>query len=138
MAEKIFRLPKAFAVKWIAELRSGKHQQGRCFLIDKYGRMCCLAVAGLVAGLKKKDITIESQWWNRAGSDLGADEQRLMPAPDAIPGELIGCEGLPKQLSKLNDGEGKATNFTVHEPMSFEQIADWIEQNVELYETPAP
>ena len=39
-----------------------------------------------------------------------------------VPAELIGAEGLPRELSKMNDLER----------MSFLQIADWIEKNIEI------
>ena len=67
-----FRLPKEFAEKWMAALRSGKYKQGsgRLFLFDAY---CCIGVAGAVCGVKDrlmddkglfspKHFCIEKEW----------------------------------------------------------------------------
>jgi len=48
---KEFELPKEFATKWVAELRSGKYKQVKSSLFD-CGGYCCLGVAGHLAGLE--------------------------------------------------------------------------------------
>lgn len=110
--EKKFRLPKEFAEKWLAALRSGEYKQGKSLLCQTaHGATtyCCLGVAGAVCGYKDDmlygKITI-------LGDELPSVPQDLSSAPE-----------LRNLLIGFNDRDGK----------SFEEIADWIEQNVELY-----
>jgi len=130
-----YRLPKEFTEKWLTALRSGDYEQNHNALCtlnnyedpmtehNKYS-YCCLGVACVIAYDQEFLETIN---FMNAGypvinleslSSLNTD-QKL----DKIPMELQSSLSLPKKLAILNDDDG----FT------FEEIADWIEQNVELY-----
>ena len=107
-----YKLPKEFATKWLQALRSGKYKQGKNRLCSVDGEYCCLGVAGEVAG---NDVKPKG----KLRAFLRHEEF------DNIPDELIGDSmenGLVNILSVKNDSSE-----------SFDSIADWIEQNVELY-----
>jgi len=104
-AQKQYRLPKEFAEKWIAELRSGKHEQIKGMLCDGAG-FCCLGIAdSIVAGNEKSDWGTIPQY------------------SEGVPKEIIGDNTLTAKLTSMND-EGNKT---------FPEIADWIESSCELY-----
>lgn len=113
--EKKFRLPKEFAEKWIAALRSGEYKQGEGSLFDG-DSYCCLGVGCVVSGMRPKTI------------EMGSIIQRKYRKP---PKEIRGDSEenrLVAHLIDMNDGNNSdGTHYT------FPQIADWIEQNVELY-----
>ena len=107
---KGFELPKEFAEKWIAALRSGEYKQGLFKLYrDSSKTFCCLGVACAVEGININNII--GELFIRKGIS------------EKIPKILCGdtLYGLPATLSDMND-TGK----------SFEEIADWIEQNVKF------
>lgn len=115
-AEKKFRLPKEFAEKWIAALRSGKYKQTQSMLCRNAGddtySYCCLGIAGKICGYTDELMNGDSVLNGRRYTK--------------VPQELQSIEFNPKLVCKVAGGmndKGK----------SFEEIADWIEQNVELY-----
>lgn len=119
--EKKYRLPKEFAEKWMAALRSGEYKQGIGWLVSSEG-YCCLGVAGTLCGIEKEDMRLKSV----------LETQEEFPE---VPKELIGTafstninfNQLIQTLVRMNDGSADV------EKHSFPQIADWIEQNVEMY-----
>jgi hypothetical protein len=119
---KDFRLPKEFATKWLKALRSGDYKQDSGGLYDGYsGGYCCLGVACRI------EYPIH-YLKNNSGSDgyaglIEKSKHHLKFDLKKIPKELKGGNTLVDKLTRLNDDE----NY------SFKEIADWIEDNVELY-----
>lgn len=144
--EKKFRLPKAFALKWIEALRSGKYKQGTGELVVledssvydfEKTKFCCLGVASHICGYSIEKLEhsffIGNEFTN-------------------VPNEIIGVSnknGLVSILSNLNDKGillieretlNSLYNFRNFEEDSklgnfnFAQIADFIEDNCEFYE----
>lgn len=110
---KKYRLPKEFATKWLEALRSGKYKQTTSFLHDSQG-YCCLGVAAKIKGV---DLNAFGSW--------GYLENHMADFPEEL-FDVVDTNGEPKlqnELTKLNDNEH----------YSFTEIADWIEENVELY-----
>jgi len=107
-----FRLPRQFADKWLAALRSGEYMQGQDYLKHN-GRYCCLGVAcAITEGVE----IVEPE----AQMIIYADEIKNI---HLIPKELTGMRNsLPIELSTMNDNGS-----------DFKQIANWVEENVELY-----
>lgn len=145
--EKKFKLPKAFAKKWLKALRGDKYKQTDGQLLSSpesrltmaNSSFCCLGVAGHLCGYKLTQL-------EGAGFLL----ENLFPN---VPLELQGDSDnntLVDVLSSLNDGighpikmdyEGKGYIFrpivdeekSFQREFSFAQIADFIEDNVEFY-----
>jgi len=118
--EKKFRLPKEFATRWVAALRSGEYKQGNGtlrMLYDDGNHYCCLGVAIKMNGVDDKNIF---------GGYPNIESNAEILA--AVPLELLmgstGDGSLGAECVDLNDIENK----------SFPEIADWLEQNVEFYE----
>lgn len=110
---KKFKLPKEFAKKWVEALRSGKYGQARNVLKEsRKNEYCCLGVACVISKVKKTKLLF-NEWI----------EDYVVDGIKNFPKELIGGFGndLAYELSKMNDN-GK----------SFDEIADWIEANVEF------
>lgn len=118
---KQYSLPKDFAEKWVAALRSGEYEQGKEALFNN-GCYCCLGVAAVVCGAKN-DMLLQGDDSPAAYLYRGEIDRPRIPEDvlEAIPENIIGSCGLPAKLAGFND-EGK----------SFADIADWIEQNVEF------
>lgn len=157
--EKKFRLPKVFGIKWLEALRSGMYQQTNgqlCKHIDggintlnnetplnKIG-FCCLGVAGHLAC---NDIT------KLSANLLFNDLNKIEGVPSELElqnNEAIVRNPLVNVLTKLNDGyASRATvnGLNIREPFksifegkggydvryTFNDIADFIEDNVEFY-----
>lgn len=114
--DKTFKLPKVFAEKWVEALRSGEYEKGIGYLF-KYNTYCCLGVGCVILGADKntmaeKEITTSSDW-----------ELDILKIKNSFPRELQDTE-LMENLIYFNDNEGK----------SFNEIADWLEENCEFYE----
>lgn len=134
--DKQYRLPKEFAEKWLEELRSGKYQQGIGTLVNELkvidnkleaDKFCCLGVAGRICGVSV-DLMADL---NTLGSLDRSIIYRWM-----VPGELINVfEGsLAIKLMRMNDGySGEGNPSKAVKRHSFEEIADWVENNVEFY-----
>lgn len=115
---KQYRLPKEFAEKWIDALRSGEYKQGEAELYTpKTGTFCCLGVCARIGGNKPSDIS---------GFPY-LTYARLLN----IPKELFGnsTNKLVSKLTHMNDGAMGERKHT------FPEIASWLEENVEFYET---
>lgn len=138
---KKFKLPKEFALKWIEALRSGKYQQGTDTLvrIENNGdtMYCCLGVACSISGIE--DIPMHSH------DTIDKDKDLFEAIPEEIKGGTFDTK-LVEILTTMNDRfdkgyyshyikdsiifrHGYKTNYT------FNEIADWIEDNCEFYDT---
>lgn len=119
MENKQFRLPKPFAEKWIAALRSGEYKQAKGYTAIKINGekcYCVLGVAGVVAELSFDKLKNEASLLKFAGKGTPIPIELLSPS--------YVLTSLPGETSSMND-----------EGFTFSQIADWIEQNVDFYET---
>lgn len=96
--------------KWLEALRSGKYKQGRGRLRDESNQFCCLGVLCDVGGLGAWGIDDGGYFYEVNGwkSTL------VPPASDVI-------DRYEADLMALNDGNR----------LSFKEIADWIEENIE-------
>lgn len=152
--EKYFKLPKEFTENWLKELRSGEYTQlaGKLVYSEEYSdivdfsRACCLGVACVMLGGEDEII---------AGGDMPFDLPDDYLKKIKYPSELLENDISPTDyklnnvLANLNDGYNKITYDSIisqypnlnikkaHEQerikYSFNEIADWIEENVELY-----
>lgn len=126
MSNKAFRLPKKFAEEWVAALRSGDYKQGQSVLVandvsvdgEVEYKYCCLGVAGQLCGC-------EMRTFEDTHLDNDPDCESQVGSLDNVPEQLRGsqCDGLAVKLALMNDNL-----------KTFDEIADWIEQNVEFYE----
>lgn len=107
---KKHKLPKDFATKWIQALRSGEYGQARFKLTDFSDNYCCLGIACRITGYSDRQITDYNNTWFGDTNFKG------------IPVELRKNNNLIEVLVALNDKFEK----------SLPEIADWIEENVEL------
>lgn len=106
-----YKLEKEFADQWLTALRSGEYAQCSDTLYDGEG-YCCLGVAGKILGMSDKELENEPTL-------VSVYSPEAHSVPDTIAdGKLV------DMLVTMNDNEGK----------NFKEIADWIEQNVEIYE----
>ena len=128
MINKKYKLPREFTKEWLTALRSGKYEQtsGSLYNIQDQG-YCCIGVAARIKYplhyLKNKN--------NKYAGVLQGNNKCIHPNTryklSKIPQELKGGveeSQLVQQLVDLNDDEG----------YSFKEIAEWIENNVELYD----
>jgi hypothetical protein len=142
--EKKFKLPKAFAKKWLKALRGDKYKQTDGQLLSSpesrltmaNSTFCCLGVAGHLCGYKLIDL--------EGGGFLTKD--KFSSAPIEIQGEAE-YNDFVEILASLNDGisNGQKKAYTekgyVFRPteeesyytFTFAQIADFIEDNTEFY-----
>ena len=97
---------------WVKRLRSGKDRQGKYYLKDKYGFMCCMGVLAEVCGVPSKLVDVCYLY------DFGGmlDDVASFP-PDGFKGLTVKDIGI---LMQLND----------RDEWTFPQIADWIEENL--------
>lgn len=110
---KEFQLPREFTKKWQKALRSGEYKQTVGKLGDGRQGYCCLGVACSIAGIEDDDMIDQGTL-----EDLQAVGQEI---PEEIPLGLINSK-LSRSFVMLNDDQGK----------TFLEVADWIDDNVEL------
>lgn len=124
MTNKQYRLPKEFATKWVAALRSGEYRQGREFL-KHLNNWCCIGVAASICGVV--NFSCRAALSNTArvldNSAFGLLDDQLALIPKELKGD-VQINRLVWNLVNLNDGQGA----------SFTEIANWIESNCEFYE----
>lgn len=118
MKTKKYKLEKEFAEKWVKALRSGKYEQGEGYLENADGQYCCLGVACKISYprarlLHKFFIDSKGQGRGYISKNLEKKMPELLRGTDA--------NKFVEKVSQMND-DGK----------SFNQIADWIEKNVEF------
>lgn len=114
--EKLFKLPKPFAEKWLIALRSGKYKQGRSHLVTYVAskpQYCAIGVALKISGLDDYDLQ----------GSLSITEK--IAKKTTVPHELTGHYRKNKLVAKL-------TELNDLKEASFHEIADWIESNVEF------
>jgi|688.fasta_scaffold08051_1 hypothetical protein len=97
--------------KWLEALRSGWYKQGQGRLRDENNQFCCLGVLCDVGGLG----TWRMDHGGYSYEVNGCKSSFLLPAQDATIARHTG------DLMMLNDGYR----------LSFKEIADWIEENIE-------
>lgn len=159
--EKKFKLPKVFAIKWLEALRSEKYSQGQGTLAKKKEfdnedatevkdfNFCCLGVAGHICNIPlntmdagfmfledeiniKNGVPLEIQ--KNRHSDLGIFPfiQVVACLNDGLDNTLLLKEMIvkPELIKAIVDSNdiGKPYNAT------FNEIADFIEDNCEFYE----
>lgn len=109
--------------KWVEALRSGDYEQGRDVLCDEENRYCCLGVLNEVMGNKSRT--------NRMGREyLDAKDEAGDYYCFAMNTYWLESQGVSRdmasRLAKMNDLG-----------MQFVDIAQWIEANVEIQESPS-
>lgn len=107
---KKYTLPKEFGTKWIEALRSGEYGQVRNKLSGGDGDYCCLGVACKIVNITDEEIL----WHNHT----------------IICGDWAYDKGIPTELD--DDLHVTCTTMNDEDKLSFSEIADWIETNVEL------
>lgn len=102
------KFTKEFKEKWIKALKSGEYKQGKHYL-ENNNNYCCLGVAAHLCGISNLH---KKQWITDGYKNFDISD---------VPKVLIGDGSNPvvKTLSRMND-----------EDYSFEEIADWIESNI--------
>jgi hypothetical protein len=136
MINKRYKLPREFTKEWLTALRSGKYEQtsGSLYNIQDQG-YCCIGVAAKIKYplhyLKNKSNKYAGVLQGNKKSILQENKKSICSDTkyklSKIPQELKGnvhANNFVSQLVNLNDDEG----------YSFEEIAEWIEKNVELYD----
>lgn len=127
--EKIFKLPKGFAEKWLTDLRSGKFKQAKGSLFNGEG-YCCLGVACITAGYTNEDLR------NRTGTGYSSIITFNDNRTDDVYSLAKNLSDIPEEIkgrADKNDLVLLLTDMNDHGEKSFEDIANWIEENVELY-----
>lgn len=104
-----YKLPKEITEKWVTALRSGEYGQTTRLLTDFNDNYCCLGVLCKTLNVSDEDIGYNNK------SCIAFGQGSIVGIPKGLD------EGLHKILTEMNDS-GK----------SFSEIADWIEENVEL------
>lgn len=105
--EKKYSLPKEFAEKWVAALRSGDYKQADQKYYDRSTDCYCANGVG---------YKIQGAIFNENGT-INSSGPRLIQIPMSLWEEVV----------YLNDTNGR----------TFSEIADWIEANVEFTESGA-
>jgi len=109
------KLPKKFKEKWLKALRSGGYEQGRTVLhSNKDNTYCCLGVACDISGIDNE--TMDRNTSIPSNSDF-------KNVPYIITSSHV--SNISNELIGKNDGMGKYIR-----PLSFKQIANWIECNL--------
>lgn len=106
---------------WVKALRSGRYKQGKGALKEA-GQYCCLGVLANIQGAK----------WTEAGNPyVGSvcigkrNEETALLRPKFAGGLSTKTQG---RLAMMNDGD--YTSFGAKIPMSFKEIADYIEKKL--------
>lgn len=119
------KLPKEFKERFLAELRSGKHKQGKNVMYNPADdSLCCLAVAGLVCGLTKDEM---------AGVDiLTGGEDYDDPSGRKVLASIKALKelGYPLVLTASYDTKGCDLAKMNDSGKTFSEIADYIEINL--------
>ena len=105
------KLPILFKKQWLKALRSGKYQQGKDNLRSTDNKFCCLGVAAHVVGC----TCITGKSYIENDSEYSSKIRGISKVPKI----LIGNGDIPGELADMND---RGT--------SFDDIADWIQENL--------
>lgn len=121
------KLNPEFKAAWIANLRSGQYKQGNGALAsteytekdEPYITYCCLGIACITKGIDSESIKDSSFITDE-------DNHILQLLPEDFPQQIVGDSdnSLVSKLSSMNDGSSTVV------PLTFPQIADWIEENL--------
>ena len=109
--------------RWIEALRSGDFKQGRRALRTRDDKYCCLGVLcevhPHVQGRLDYDSSRYMYYYQRTDSDvfLPASLEEELGLERLVEGD---CLSASNRLTELNDGA----------ELTFDQIADWIEENL--------
>ncbi len=127
--KKKHRLPKKFAEKWLKALRSGEYEQANGQLYDdEYlgGSYCCLGVACEVVGHGK----VLKEKFGEKGLPIQA---KIIGKESCVFTKLPGL--LREDFAPLREEDSFVESVAEMNDngQSFKEIADWIEDNVELY-----
>jgi hypothetical protein len=128
MINKKYKLPREFTKEWLTALRSGKYKQtsGSLYNIQDQG-YCCIGVAARIKYplhyLKNKINKSAGNLQGNKKSICSDTKYKLSKIPQELKGS-VNANNFVSQLVNLNDDKG----------YSFEEIAEWIEENVELYD----
>ncbi len=121
------KIPAKIGEKWLKALRSGKYNQSTSFLYTSNG-WCCLGVLGHVCGIPKDrlyegywlmDLSDKPDFSPSTGYKLTNEDIKL------IPQDFVGSD-LENKLIALLSGMNDKKKY------SFQEIADWIEENIEF------
>jgi len=117
------KLPKKFKEKWLKALRSGEYEQGDLNLYLN-GYYCCIGVAGHICGISNRAMKSKSLF---QGVDFHSKTlkkyQKLLPDIFITLDPIAATDSLLKKFANMNDGHRESKK-------SFNQIADWIEENL--------
>ena len=131
-----YSLPKDFKEAWIKALKSGNYKQGAGALRRENEQLipqteyCCLGVACSVAGVPEEYISGE---WIDSQDLFTSGGYKYDKVPKALHGEADNND-LVNVLSTMNDSYDKVDiekDTTEGHEFSFEDIADWIDENIE-------
>jgi hypothetical protein len=126
--EKQFKLPTEFTLKWLEALRSGEYKQGKGYLYNSVDNTyCCLGVAGVVCGMDKDKLD-EYNGFGNFGNGIMPNEN----VPKQLITDYDDNTQLVYHLTGRNDGLKSLNNNPTGDMLTFAEIADWIENNVEL------
>ncbi len=104
-------MKKELKKKWIDALRSGKYEQGQYCLRNIKDKYCCLGVlADNINNVSWKIHPADKMY------ELFSENERNQ---SYIPNEYLNMD-IQKFLSEMNDNSA----------LSFEEIANWIEENI--------
>lgn len=117
---KKYKLPKEFAEKWVAALRSGEYKQGRDMLLSKKCEYCCLGVAGKLCDVPDELMLEISELRDIDIYDSSEDSYYNVMEVYNAPKEIVVNGDLVREVTILNDND----------KLSFPEIADWITENV--------
>jgi len=123
---KVYKLPREFGENWIKALRSGEYGQTRTQMRSTETPVacyCCLGVAAKILGLENEEMD--------EAVCLTDNPIFLTRYPNLVADLLIKSVSEEEGVKQL---ESKLMNLNDNRKLSFSQIADWIEENVEFYE----
>jgi hypothetical protein len=112
-----YQLPKEFATKWVAALRSGEYQQTKGFFKDNESGIDCYCSNGLAY------VSNGYQIFNYDQVNVGGYVGSIWNSIGKLPVK----PNLVDAIIQLND----------YDCLTFPEIADWIEANVEFVEEAA-
>jgi len=128
MINKRYKLPREFTKEWLTALRSGEYKQttGSLYNIQDQG-YCCIGVAARIKYplhyLKDKNDRYAGTLQGNNKCINSDTKYKLSKIPQELK-RSVNANNFVSQLVNLNDDE----------EYSFEEIAEWIEENVELYD----
>jgi hypothetical protein len=121
------KLPQDFKNKWVEALRSGNYPQARGALFVENNETtgyCCLGVACKIVGIEDDKLTSYGDISDFSDDYGDEDGDKLAEIPIYL---IDDSYGLIPLLIDMNDGKRIEKNPS---SKSFEEIADWIEQNL--------